>query len=138
MTAYFKDKPVAGEDPVVYKLYSLPYSESPTDLMVVLTVLYGGRIGLEPFHTKGHFHHNPDGAEYVIGLSGRGTLELGSRDGTKESVPLTPGAHILVPPGLAHRALNMDHSPLLFVSLSSPAVGHDYQSVESLGWVTPQ
>lgn len=135
MREYFRESPEEG-DPVIYTLYELPHSPAATDLMAVLTVLNSGKIGSEPFHTKGHFH-NPDGAEYVIVFQGAGALERGSPDGTLEYSPMTPGQNILVPPGQAHRAVNTGNMPLVFVSICSPAVGHDYQSVQRLDWIHP-
>lgn len=138
MVDYFQEAPSGGTDPVIYDLFSLPYGDSHAELMTVLTVLYGGRIGKERFHTKGHFHTQPDGPEYVIVLAGRGILERGQRDGTIEESIMAPDTHIMVPPGQAHRAVNVTDEPLLFVSLCSAAVGHDYASVATLGWATPK
>ena len=134
MPSYFSRRPIDDSDPVIYELFSLPMGASATDLMVVLTVLHTGDIYGEKFHTKGHFHTDPDGPEYVLVLSGRGILERGLRDGTREESPMEPGTHILVPPGQAHRVINIDNEPLLFICLCSAAVGHDYQSVALLGW----
>lgn len=134
MTDYFHKAPSDGTDPVIYDLLSLPYSNFSTDLMVVLTVLHAGDIQGESFHTKGHFHMDPDGPEYVMVLSGRGILERGTRDGTRNSSIMEPGIHILVQPGEAHRAVNPEDEPLLFLSLCSAIVGHDYRSVTPLGW----
>ena len=135
MPSYFSQRPMDDTDPVIYELFSLPMGPSTTDLMVVLTVLHAGNIYGEKFHTKGHFHTDPDGPEYVLVLSGRGILERGLRDSTLEESPMEPGTHILVPSGQAHRVINIDNEPLLFISVCSAGVGHDYASVSPLGWV---
>lgn len=134
MPEYFRDHPEPASDPLIYELYSLPYTASPTDLMIVLTVLHAGAIGGEKFHTKGHFHHAPDGAEYVIALAGKGVLERGDHDGVVRESVMEAGTHLIVPPGQAHRVTNTGDEPLAFLSLCSPVVGHDYVSVRRLGW----
>lgn len=134
MPEYFREQPEPETDPVIYELYALPYTSSPTDLMVVLTVLHAGTLGSEHFHTKGHFHQDPDGAEYVITLAGEGMLERGTRTGLVTNSTMEAGTHLIVPPGQAHRAVNTGDRPLVFLSLCSPIVGHDYISVQHLGW----
>lgn len=137
MVPYFQRAPESSDDPIIYLLYALPHGGHPTDLMVVLTVLNPGHIRGEFFHTKGHFHR-PDGAEYVIALEGTGLLERGFRDGSWESSRMVPGQHMLVASGQAHRVVNTGTSPLVFVSICSPAVGHDYESVTILNWYHPR
>lgn len=134
MREYFREKPAPQSDPLIYALYSLPYTAAPTDLMIVLTVLYAGKIGEEHFHTKGHFHHEPDGAEYVVTLTGKGVLERGDHDGRVQRSTMDSGIHLIIPPGQAHRVINVGAQPLAFLSLCSPVVGHDYVSVQRLGW----
>lgn len=136
MRACFAGGPDGGEDPVIYEVYTWPSEgPGPTDLDVSLTVLAAGRIADEPFHTKGHFHQDPDGPEYVSVVSGEGILERATRSGVVESVALRCGVQTLVPAGWAHRVLNTGLRPLAFVSIASRHVGHDYGGVRVVGWV---
>ncbi|MDA8200578.1 MAG: hypothetical protein M0Z54_14340 [Thermaerobacter sp.] len=138
MSACFAGRPADGDDPVIYEVYTWPTQGSgPTDLDVSLTVLMAGRLGDEPFHTKGHFHLDPDGPEYVSVVSGDGILERATRSGLVESVALRRGVQTLVPAGWAHRVLNPGPTPLAFVSIASRHVGHDYAGVGRVGWVRP-
>ncbi len=138
MRAFFAGQPADGADPVIYEVYTWPpQGAGSTDLDVSLTLLMAGRIGDEPFHTKGHFHHDPDGPEYVSVVSGEGILERATRSGLVESVALRAGVQTLVPAGWAHRVLNPGPAPLAFVSIASRHVGHDYGGVRVAGWVRP-
>lgn len=132
------DSAAAAADPLVYEVFEWPSHGLVTDLMVTMTVLYPGRVGGQAHHTKGHFHHDPDGEELVAGISGTGLLELFSRKAEHRTVPLRPGTHVAVEPGWAHRVSNPGPAPLLYLSVSSARIGHDYEGVRAAGWILPQ
>lgn len=121
-------------DPVVYEVFSWPDDGGVADLLVTITVLHAGRVGNEPFHTKGHFHKDPDGPEFVLGYQGTGALQTGDRHGAVHEVELARGTHVWVPSGMAHRVVNRTSESIVYLSISSSAVGHDYDSVAQLHW----
>lgn len=137
MTRYFKDPGALSSDPMVYQILSWPEEGRETDLLITVTILYPGFMGEEHFHTKGHFHAEPDGPEFVWGYEGDGILELGDRTGSVTTTEVTKGTHVWVPPGTAHRMVNPTDKPVSYLSMSSAGVGHDYDSVVKLGWRRP-
>lgn len=136
MREYFPADPAAWErDPVIYEIFDWPGQGLPTDLMVTVTAIHPGSIGGLPYHTKGHFHQDPDGAELVICMAGLGTLELVDRGMHSRFVNLGPGTYASVDPGWAHRVVNPGDAPLLYLSVSSAFIGHDYEGVRDAGWI---
>lgn len=134
MRDYFQAAPVS-DDPIIYEIYTWRDGSAPTDLLIAFTVLHPGRFGQESYHTKGHFHRGADGSEFVIGYAGEGVLETAPHSGALTSTRVTPGAHALIPSGHAHRMSNPSHHPLAFLSICAAGIGHDYDSVASLGWL---
>jgi oxalate decarboxylase/phosphoglucose isomerase-like protein (cupin superfamily) len=136
MREYYPDDAAAGSsNPLIYEVFEWPGYGLSTDLMITVTVIHPGRVGGEPHHTKGHFHQDPDGSELVIGLKGQGRLEMVDRSGAERQEKVVPGTYIEVPPGWAHRVFNPGDEPLLYVSISSAGIGHDYESVTRAGWI---
>jgi len=134
MASYYEHFNETDEDSVVYEVLSWPEDGRDTALLITITVLYPGTVGKEHFHTKGHFHFEPDGPEFVVGYKGHGLLEMGDRQGFLTTAAVHPGTHVWVPPGTAHRMMNTSSEPVTYLSISSAAVGHDYESVAVLGW----
>ncbi len=137
MPDYFAaDTKALTENPVIYEVYDWPARAGlPTDLMITMTAIHPGTVGGLPFHTKGHFHKDPDGAELVVGVSGEGRLELVDRVNHCQTIELAPGACIAVEPGWAHRVVNTGAEPLCYLSVSSASIGHDYEGVRAAGWM---
>jgi len=136
MREYFPADPAAeAADPLIYEVFEWPGYGLATDLMVTVTAIHPGAVGGVAHHTKGHFHRDPDGAELVVGLAGEGVLEMVDRSGHRRAEPLTPGVHVTVAPGWAHRVLNPGAVPLLYLSVSSAHIGHDYEGVRMAGWI---
>ncbi len=140
MGPYFRQAPESGVDREIYRVYSLGSGAPPLpgsrlgELDISVTVLAPGRIGDEPFHTRGHFHADPDGPEFLTVLTGEGRVEMGPRRGPVERVSVTTGDCVLVPTGYAHRLLNLGSGPLVFISVAAEGLGHDYAGVAELGW----
>ena len=137
MPDYFTaDAEAQAQDPLIYEVFDWPERAGlPTDLMVTVTAIHPGAIGGLPYHTKGHFHEDPDGAEMVVGVAGRGRLELVDRQNNRQAIELGPGTCVFVQPGWAHRVLNAGAEPLLYLSVSSAVIGHDYEGVRQAGWM---
>lgn len=125
----------AADDPIVYEVFEWTTGSTPTDLLCAVTVLYSSSDPELPFHTRGHFHRDPDGGELVVGLEGTGRLDLLSRQGDVQQVPIEPVAWAQVPPGWAHRVTNLGSVPMVFLSSCSVVVGHDYEGVPKEPWV---
>ncbi len=129
------DREAHLKDPVVYEVFEWQTGLAATDLLCAVTVLFGTVDQERPLRTRGHFHKDPDGGELVIGLMGRGRLDLLSRQGEIRQLPVEPGTWAQVPPGWAHRVTNVDSDPMAFLSSCSAAVGHDYEGVPKGSWV---
>lgn len=136
MIDYFPADPAAlANDPLIYEIFDWLGQGLTTDLMVTVTAIHPGSVGGLFHHTKGHFHKDPDGCELVIGMAGAGCLELVDRELQRRTVELTAGIYVSVEPGWAHRVVNSGKAPLLYLSVSSAAIGHDYESVRRAGWM---
>ena len=133
MREYFTGHPASG-DPLIYETFMWPAGRGATDMLLVFTALHPGQIGAEHHHTKGHFHDRPDGPEFVICYAGKGTLETAPRGGRVRSTAMAGGVHARVPDGHAHRMINTGVDALIFLSICSAGVGHDYQSVAEFRW----
>ena len=121
------ERAVADGDPVVYTVVSSPVPEVPRELPQSVTTIYPGATGGEFWMTKGHQHPDPQG-EIYLGLSGRGGLLLFDGERT-EWLEISPGVVGYIPPGWAHRSVNIGDEPYRFLAVYPGSAGHDY------GWV---
>jgi glucose-6-phosphate isomerase len=121
------ERAVADGDPVVYTVVSSPVPEVARELPQSITTIFPGDTGGEFWMTKGHQHPDPQG-EIYLGLEGRGGLLL--FDGERaEWLDITPGVIGYIPPGWAHRSVNVGDQPYRFLAVYPGSAGHDY------GWV---
>jgi glucose-6-phosphate isomerase len=81
--------------------------------------------------TKGHAHTAHEGEVYV-GLSGWGLLLLYSGEEARW-VEISPGRVGYIPPGWAHRTVNVGEEPFRFLAVYPGGAGHDYGFVEERG-----
>lgn len=122
---------VHADDEVVYDVVSSPVPEVDCELPQSITTIYPGTCGDEFFMTKGHLHPNPQ-AEIYVGMSGRGGLLL--FDGTAtEFIEMDPGVIDYIPPGWAHRSINIGDEPYRFLAVYPGGAGHDYGAVREHG-----
>ncbi len=118
---------VAADDPVVYSVASSPVPERPRELPQSITVIRSGDTAGELWMTKGHQHPDPQG-EIYLGLEGAGGLLM--FDGVTTSwLDMAPGAIGYIPPGWAHRSVNVGSGDYVFLAVYPGSAGHDY------GWV---
>jgi len=118
---------VDAGDPIVYTVASSPVPEIARELPQSVTVIRPGDTGGEFWMTKGHQHPDPQG-EIYLGLEGRGGLLL--FDGsTTRWIDMEPGAIGYIPPGWAHRSVNVGNAQYAFLAVYPGSAGHDY------GWV---
>lgn len=118
---------VAESDPVVYTVASSPVPELATELPQSITTILPGSVSGEFYFTKGHMHHALEG-EIYLGLAGSGGLLM--FNGTDVSfLEMGPDRIGYIPPGWAHRSVNIGTDPYSFLAVYPGGAGHDY------GWV---
>jgi glucose-6-phosphate isomerase len=116
----------AGDNPTVYTVSSSPVPEIGRELPQSITILPGTVDG-EYFMTKGHQHPDAQG-EIYLGLGGVGGLLL--FDGNRTSwIDMAEGVIGYIPPGWAHRSVNVGNSEYRFLAVYPGSAGHDYQWV---------
>ena len=116
-----------GDNPVVYTVTSSPVPEVDRELPQSITTISPGTTSGEFWMTKGHQHPNHQG-EIYLGLSGVGGLLM--FDGTERRwLDMRPGTIGYIPPGWAHRSINVGDEPYSFLAVYPGGAGHDY------GWV---
>lgn len=98
------------------------------------TLLHPGLVGEEYFMTHGHFHAEPDRAEFYATLKGTGRLILMTEDGEVSQQAMTPGSVHYIPGRIAHRVANVGKDPLVFVASWPSDAGHDYARVRAGGF----
>ncbi len=124
---------IEHQDPVVYHVFPLPVPEEAGQVMCGASVIYPGRVGDEFFMTKGHFHLNPASAEVYHTLRGEGYLLMETREGEARHILMRPGGAAYIPPGWAHRTVNIGDEPLVFFYAMPGDAGHDYEAIEARG-----
>lgn len=118
---------VADGDPVVYSVQSSPVPEADRELPQSITTIEPGTTSGEFWMTKGHQHPNHQG-EIYLALHGKGGLLM--FDGEETAwLDMVPGTIGYIPPGWAHRSVNVGDEPYKFLAVYPGGAGHDY------GWV---
>lgn len=125
---------VEAGDPVVYEVLQHDVPEEVGQLVCCTTVLHPGTVGDEYFMTKGHYHEVRATGELYQGLSGQGYLLLMTEDGESSEIVMGPGTVAYVPPGWAHRSVNIGGEPYIFFAVYPAQAGHDYAAVERAGF----
>ena len=120
-------------NPVIYEVYEVTNSSGEGDLSFATTHLKPGTIGQEYYMTKGHLHKKRSRAEVYIGVEGRGVILL-EKDGKTHHREIHPRGVVYVPPGWAHRAVNVSPSDLVFLAVYPSDAGHDYEHVARFGF----
>lgn len=139
MRAMYDDQAAADEilataNPVVYEFYELGAPASDGDLGFGTSIIYPGKVGVEYFMTKGHFHSILDTAEVYYCLSGQGIMLLESPEGDWSAQVFEPGQAVYVPPRYAHRSINTGNEKLVTFFTYRADAGHDYGTIESRGF----
>ena len=114
-------------DPIIYKVSTIETDHNNGDLHIGLGTLMPGRIGREFYMTKGHFHAWREASEVYIGLSGKGMMLLQDEGtGKNKLLPLSANSIVYVPGNTAHRTINCDQVPLVYLGIYPAKAGHDY------------
>ena len=114
-------------DPVVYRVQSSPVPEVDRELPQSITTIEPGTTGGELWMTKGHQHPDHQG-EIYLALHGHGGLLMFDGEDA-EWLDMTPGTIGYIPPGWAHRSVNVGADAYSFLAVYPGSAGHDY------GWV---
>ncbi|RZT59532.1 glucose-6-phosphate isomerase [Microcella alkaliphila] len=120
-------KAVDGDNPVVYRVQSSPVPEIDRELPQSITTIEPGTTGGELWMTKGHQHPNYQG-EIYLALHGTGGLLMFDGDRV-EWVTMAPGTIGYIPPGWAHRSINIGDEPYSMLAVYPGGAGHDYNWV---------
>ena len=128
------ERMLADGDPLLYRVCAPTVPDEAEHLLFGVTVLESGKVGDEYFMTKGHFHEVEHTAEVYQGLSGRGMIVMETRDGETAEMPLDPGGVAYIPPGWAHRSVNVGDEPFVFFYVMPGGAGHDYASFADQGF----
>jgi glucose-6-phosphate isomerase, archaeal len=123
--------PVENPDAVVYETHSEAPTGDEPQMLFATTILYPGRVGDEPFMTRGHFHIEPSRGEFMVTLRGTGALLLRNRSGEDRAEMMAVGSIHQVDGQWAHRVINTGDEPLVFLVTWMSDCGHDYASVEA-------
>lgn len=124
---------IVSENPLLYRVFPLDVPEDEGQVLCGSSVIYPGKVGDEFFMTKGHFHENDLSAEVYHTLKGHGYLLMESHAGLSEHCEMRPGSVCYIPPGWAHRTVNVGREPLVFFYAMPGDAGHDYAAIERRG-----
>jgi len=123
----------SGLNPLIYEVYEAFQPFMSGHLNFGTTILNPGKIAKEYFFTKGH-HHVRDCGEIYTFFKGKGIFLLQTKNGETAEMPLKAGTTIYVPPGWAHRMVNVGKEELISIFCYDAAAGHDYSSIERTGF----
>lgn len=115
-----------GDDHVMYHVDEFRPSDAPGDLIVGISTLYPGRVGVEYAMTRGHIHQQHDRTEIYHCLSGHGLMLMETVDGQTVVTELTPGVVAYVPPSHIHRSVNVGEDDLVTLFCYPADAGQDY------------
>jgi glucose-6-phosphate isomerase, archaeal len=125
---------IAAENPLVYEFFELGCPENPGDIAFGTSITYPGKVGVEYFFTKGHFHTILETGEVYYCLSGKGFMLIENPEGDWQALPLAPGQAAYVPRRYAHRSINTGTVPLVTFYAFRGDAGHNYGTIESKGF----
>jgi glucose-6-phosphate isomerase len=125
---------IASGDPLLYQVYGADIPDETPHLLFGTSVVYPGKVGDEYFMTKGHYHAVERTAEVYYCLKGRGYILMECRDGEVGGQFLEPSQAAYIPPGWAHRSINVGTEEFVFFWAYPGGAGHDYEAFEGLGF----
>jgi glucose-6-phosphate isomerase len=121
---------------IVYSVESyLPVADGKkVGLFWGVTTILPGKVGDEYFMTRGHFHAEPDTAEFYWGILGEGVLICMDEDGNSWAEAMTPNSLHYIAGCVAHRVANTGSEPLVFGACWPSNAGHDYETINKKGF----
>jgi len=130
-----RDEQLAQGDSVVYEVYEIKRPEVAGELLMGVSVVHPGKVGIEFHMTKGHFHCVRETAEVYYCLKGEGVMVMETPEGETAVEPLMPGKVLYVPPRWAHRSVCTSRQEDLVTFFAYPGnAGHDYDTVAKRGF----
>ncbi len=99
-----------------------------------VTRINPGKVGKEYFMTRGHFHAEPDTAEFYWGIQGEGVLICMDENGNSWAEYIHPDSLHYIAGCVAHRVANIGEKPLVFGACWPSDAGHDYETIEKKGF----
>ena len=117
------------ENPVVVDVFMAPIPETIGHLMVVMTVVYPGKVGEEYYMTKGHIHSSDTAPEAYITLKGEGKLIMQTPDDDCFTGEIKVGKINYIPSGWAHRSVNTGKEELIFLGIYPAESERDYSFI---------
>ena len=130
MAGYFMEE--ADPDALIYEVFE---AETVGHIKLALTVMRPGKVGNEYHMTKGHFHEDGMAGEVYFGIKGTGMVIMQTKDGQTNELPIAPGAVVYIPPGWAHRTINIGKEEFLMMAIFPETAGHDYGSIKEKGFI---
>jgi glucose-6-phosphate isomerase len=138
MPAYYQDQSAVREllktDPIIYSVYMPKQPSEVTGMYTATSVIEPGQIGNEFYMTKGHFHLDESAPEVYLTLSGEGLLVMQTHSGQSQVQDMKPGTVSYIPGDWAHRTVNAGKTPLVFFAIWPVDAGHDYDSIDDMGF----
>jgi glucose-6-phosphate isomerase len=125
---------VAAGNPLLYQVYDADVPDALPHLLFGTTVIYPGKVGNEYFMTRGHYHAVEHTAEVYYCLKGQGYILMETRDGNVGGQFVRRGQAIYIPPGWAHRSINVGDDEFVFFFAYPGGAGHDYEAFDGLGF----
>lgn len=104
------------------------------NLFVGMSILAPLDVNGEFNMTRGHFHKDPQAAEYYVGMAGRGLLLLVDKDGNSRYEEVTPGSVHYISGREGHRLVNTSDEELRVFAVWPTTAGYDYTTVEQDGF----
>jgi len=124
------------QEQLVYEVQSyMPVTEGlPGGLFFGVSTIMPGKVGNEYFMTRGHFHAQPDRAEFYWGIQGKGMLILMDRDRNTWTEDVHPGSLHYIGGHIAHRLANTGEENLIVGACWPSDAGHDYEEITINGF----
>ena len=122
-------------DCLIYEVYEKLVPELEGELLQGMSIVHPGKVGIEYFMTKGHFHSILDTAEFYYCIKGHGYMMMENPEGDWAAEELLPDIVLYVPGRWAHRSINIKGDEDLVTIFVYPAnAGHDYATIETKGF----
>jgi glucose-6-phosphate isomerase len=130
LAGYFLETPDSQN--IIYEVFE---TEKVGHMYMALTILKPGKVGKEYHMTKGHYHEDPEAGEIYFCLKGNGIILMQTREGLTSEANLGPGGALNIPPGWAHRTVNVGKEDFVMLAIFPVNAGHDYETIEKSGFI---
>jgi len=123
-----------ANNPMVYEYYENSQPEMCGQLNFGVTIINPGKVGIEYYMTRGHYHSKRSAAEIYFGLKGEGMVMMQTKGGQLAHLPVKVGSAVYVPSFWAHRTINVGSEKLSFLYAYPSDAGHDYCTIRKRGF----